>query len=325
MRRRNHCRRLATLAVLVLTIGAAVGPASAQGTVTLPSPVGRVNDFANVLDPSVEATLDARLKAVEDRTTAQIAVATVPSLQGLTVEEYAERLFRTWGIGQAKVDNGVLVLVAPTDREMRIEVGYGLEGVLPDGLAGAIIRETFIPRFREDDYAGGIVAGVSRVAEIVERNHVLTDDERAALDAPDEDLPPRWLMVPFFGIFIGVGAFMTGLGIASKTGFPLIFGGLFGGIPFLMSLVPFFNAPPWILLPWALLMAALGYRTGRRSPDMVKSLREGSGGGSSAGGWTMGGSGGSSSSGSSSWGSSSSGGSSFGGGSSGGGGASGRW
>ena len=79
----------------------------------------------------------------------------------MSVEEYANRLFKEWGVGQAKQDNGVLVLVAPNEREMRIEVGYGLEGVLPDGLAGQIIRDDFTPRFRDNDYSGGIRDGVT--------------------------------------------------------------------------------------------------------------------------------------------------------------------
>ena len=104
---------------------------------------------------------------------------TVPSLEGIPVEDYAVRLFKEWGIGQAKQDNGVLVLVAPNEREMRIEVGYGLEGILPDGLAGQIIRDQFIPRFRDNDYNGGIRDGVARVVEIVEKQQVLTAEELA--------------------------------------------------------------------------------------------------------------------------------------------------
>ena len=93
------------------------------------------------------------LRDVEQQTTAEIAVVTVPSLDGMTVEEYASRLFKAWGIGKKGRDNGVLVLVAPTEHKMRIEVGYGLEAVLPDGLAGQIVRTECLPRFKEGDYA----------------------------------------------------------------------------------------------------------------------------------------------------------------------------
>lgn len=322
-----------TLALALLVLA----PAAGRGQPRLPDPAGPVSDFANLLDDASEATVLQLLRDTEAKTTAEIAVVTVPTLQGVTVEDYAERLFRTWGIGQQKVDNGVLVLVAPNEREMRIEVGYGLEGVLPDGLAGEIVRTEFLPRFREDDYQGGIVAGVQRVAGIVQRNHVLTAEERQALEQAGDERPPMWLMVPFFGLFMGIGAFMAGLGVGGKVGFPLIFGGIFGGIPGLMSLVPFFNAPIWILGPLGLVLFLVGLRTGRRMPAWLRemrgetvaatgttSTRSKSSSKTSSSGWVMGGSSGSDSG--SGWGSgSSSSGGGFGGGSSGGGGASGRW
>ncbi len=146
---------------------------------TLPKPAGRVTDLANVIDPATEADLDRRLDQLERQTSSEVAVVTVPSLEGVPVEDYAVRLFKEWGIGQAKQDNGVLVLVAPNEREMRIEVGYGLEGILPDGLAGQIIRDQFIPRFRDNDYNGGIRDGVARVVDIVEKQQVLTAEELA--------------------------------------------------------------------------------------------------------------------------------------------------
>lgn len=319
-------RLVAACATWVLLAAAAA--AQSPSGVTWPEPRGRVSDFASLLDEAVEARLDRLLQEVETGTTAEIAVVTVPTLQGLPVEDYAVRLFERWGVGQAQVDNGVLVLVAPSEREMRIEVGYGLEGVLPDGLAGEIIRTSFLPHFRNDDYARGIEEGVARVADIVRRNHVLTPEELRALDEAAEDRPPRWLMVPFFGLFIAIGGFMAGIGLGSKTGFPLLFGGLFGGIPFLMSLVPFFNASIWILGPLAAGMFAYGYVKGRAKPAWVQDLRaQGRKGSRSSDGWVMGGGQSSGGGRGSSWGSGSgsSGGSSFGGGSSGGGGASGRW
>ena len=142
-------------ACLVLAI--LVSAAAAQ---TFPKPVGRVNDFAGVLDPAAEQELDTLLATLENDTTSEIAVVTVDSLDQIPVEEYAHRLFNEWGIGQRGKDNGVLILVAPSVREMRIEVGYGLEGVLPDGLAGQIIREQFVSAFREGNDQSGIVAGV---------------------------------------------------------------------------------------------------------------------------------------------------------------------
>ena len=296
--------------ILVLTLDVAVAQPG------LPSPTGRVNDFADVLDPSVELELDRLLDDLETRTSSEVAVAVVRSLDGMSVEEYANRLFRAWGIGQARQDNVVLVLVAPNEREIRIEVGYGLEGILPDGLAGEIIRDQFLPRFRENDYAGGVRAGVRRVVEIVERQQVLTPEELARFNESSQNQPSMWFVIPFLGLFVTIGFFMIGVGVRTKTGFPLLFGGMFGGMPMLMSMAFAGLLGLAVLIPLASLMALVGYRTAGR-PAMRDAFRKSSG--TDRGGWTMGaGSGGS---GSSSGGSSSS----FGGGSSGGGGASGRW
>jgi uncharacterized protein len=289
-----------------------------------PAPQKYVVDDAHVVDAAVRQEINALLRAVEDETRAEIAVVTVASLDGMTVEDYANRLFREWGIGKKGADNGVLVLVAPGERKMRVEVGYGLEPILPDGLAGDIIRHQFTPAFKNDDYSGGIRAGVARIAEIVRGRHVLTAAERKALEAAAEDRPPTWLTTPFFGAFVGVGGFMLGAGLASKTFFPLLFGSLFGGIPFLMALVPFFNASSVVLGVLALFAGVVGYRKGGPAfTAMNTSTRSKRASRAAAGGWSWGvdSSGGSGSSSGSS--SSSSG--SFGGGSSGGGGASGSW
>jgi uncharacterized protein len=289
---------------------------------TLPKPAGRVTDLANVIDAGTEADIAARLDQLERQTSSEVAVVTVPSLDGVPVDDYAVRLFKEWGIGQARQDNGVLVLVAPNEREMRIEVGYGLEGILPDGLAGQIIREQFIPRFREDDYNGGIRDGVARVVDVVEKQQVLTAEELAKFneDATAEDVPV-WIIIPFLGLFVSIGFTMVGLGLRTKTGFPLLFGGFFGGMPLMMALGLVTTVASVTLLPLALGMALVGFRLGGR-PSWKDSFRNTGGKGSgSSGGWTMGGGSSSGSSSSSSGGSSSS----FGGGSSGGGGASGRW
>ena len=294
--------------------------ASAQ---SLPKPTGRVNDFANVIDPAVEAEIDRRLDQLEQQTSSEIAVATVQSLNGMSVEEYANLLFKQWGVGQAKQDNGVLVLVAPNEREMRIEVGYWLDGVFPDGLAGQVSRDDFTPRFRDGDYTGGIRNGVNRLVDIVETHQVLTPEEIAKLNEAPPDLP-YFIMVPFFGLFVTIGFGMVGIGLRTKTGFPLLFGSFFGGMPLLMSLA-FLGVSVWLftLLPWSIAMFIGGLVLGGRKSwrDAFRDTGDGSGGSSS--GWKMGGS--SSSGGSSGSSSSSSSSSSFGGGSSGGGGASGRW
>jgi uncharacterized protein len=293
---------------------------------TLPKPAGRITDLANVIDAGTEAELNGRLDQLERQTSSEVAVVTVPSLDGTPVDDYAVRLFKEWGIGQARQDNGVLVLVAPAEREMRIEVGYGLEGILPDGLAGQIIRENFIPRFREDDYNGGIRDGVARVIDVVEKQQVLTAEELAKFNAESgtEDVPV-WIIIPFMSLFVAIGATMVGLGFRTKTGFPLLFGGFFGGMPLLIALGIVTMAALFTLLPLALVMAVVGYRLGARESwkNAFRKDDDDDGGSSSrdSGGWKMGGGSSSGSSSSSSGGSSSS----FGGGSSGGGGASGRW
>jgi len=296
---------------------------SAAAAQSFPKPTGRVNDFANVIDPASEAEIDRQLDQLEQKTSSEIAVATVESLNGMSVEEYANRLFKEWGVGQAKQDNGVLVVVAPNEREMRIEVGYGLEGVLPDGLAGQVIRDDFTPRFKEGDYSGGIRNGVTHLVGIVEKHQVLTPEEIAKLNASNGEDIPYFIVIPFFGIFVTIGFGMLGIGLRTKTGFPVLFGGAFGGMPLLMSMAFMGRVSLFTLVPWAVLVFVQGYRLGGREKwrDAFRDTGSGKGGGSSTG-WTMGTS---SSSGSSSSSSSSGSSSSFGGGSSGGGGASGRW
>lgn len=332
MQRPRRSRAAVTFGIVLaglLAVGAVTGAA-------LPEPQGRVNDFAKVLDERTRGALQEIIDDTERQIGAEIAVVTVESLEGRTVEDYAQRLFRTWGIGKKEADNGVLVLVCPSERVMRIEVGYGLEGVLPDGLSGAVIREQFTPKFRQDDYAGGILDGVRRLAQIVRANHVLTPEDLRALQQQENSGPPAWLITPLFGLFIGMGAVALGAGLRTRSFFPLLWGGLFGGIPLIMSLIPFFNAALWILLPLGALMLLVGYLKGPAMEASMFGEGSGAGGGPEASdgsgrsGRSRASSRSSSSSGSSSWSSSSSSsssssGSSFGGGSSGGGGASGRW
>jgi len=308
---RNPC----LLAALVLVLVCGV-----RASAALPDHTGYVTDLASVLDDATEAKLKASLSDVEKETTAEVAVVTVRSLEGMTVEDYANRLFRQWGIGKKGKDNGVLVLVAPGERKIRIEVGYGLEPVLPDGLAGNIVRNQALPEFRNGDFPGGITAVVESIAIILVANHPLTDKERQALGS-DFGHPQAFVTTVFFGMFIVLGALSLGVGLRTKTFFPTIWGALFGGIPFCLALIPFFNASLKILVPAALATFAFGWVKGgsERWRNITRTSKKGRGkGGGNSGGWVMGNS---RSSGSSSSSSSSS----FGGGRSGGGGASGSW
>jgi uncharacterized protein len=280
-----------------------------------PQPHGPVTDLAGLLDANQRARIERLLADTKAATTAEIALVTVTSLDGMSVEEYAARLFMSWGIGHDRVDNGVLVLVAPTEREMRIEVGYGLEEILPDGLAGNIIRTQFLPRFRDDDYAGGIEQGMQRVVDIVRRNQILTAAEREALLQSESDSPPALVLIPFLGIFVGLGGFFAGVGLRVKVVTPILFGAFFAGIALLMGLAAYFAASLVVLGPWAAVMMLAGYSKG--DAPWAKELRKGSDSKAGPNEWVM--------SGTSSRGNGTSSSDGFSGGSSGGGGASGRW
>lgn len=130
-------------------------------------PNARVHDFANLLSPEQEASLEQLSRDVDRRTTAEMNVVTVPTLDGDSVDDYANELFNDWGIGKKPTNNGVLLLVAPNDKRMTIRTGRGIEALLPDSLCGEIADDLIVPRFRNNDYAGGIVAGAHRLAEIM--------------------------------------------------------------------------------------------------------------------------------------------------------------
>jgi len=152
--------RLILLAFAALL--AALAPAAAQN---IPQLTGRVVDQAEMLSPEQEQQLTAKLEALESASSRQLVVVTVPNLQGQSVEDFAFRLGEQWKIGDQEADNGAILLVARDDRRIRIEVGDGIEGILPDALAYFIIRDRMTPRFKEQDYAGGIVAGVDGIIE----------------------------------------------------------------------------------------------------------------------------------------------------------------
>ncbi|HSE89959.1 MAG TPA: TPM domain-containing protein [Candidatus Binatia bacterium] len=127
---------------------------------------GRINDYAGLIPTDRARALEERLARFEAETGHQIAVFTIPSLKGDSLEDFSIRVAETWKIGKKGFDNGAILLVARDDRRLRIEVGYGLEGVMPDAIASRIIREVITPRFRSGDYAGGIEAGVDAILKI---------------------------------------------------------------------------------------------------------------------------------------------------------------
>ena len=148
------------LALLCLMLPATGWSASEPA---FPALTGRVVDAANILSAQTEQTLTGELAAFEAATKRQVVVVTVPDLQGYAIDDYGTRLGRAWGIGQRGKNTGALLIVAPKERSVRIEVGYGLEGELTDAQASQIIQQSILPRFRQNDFNGGVSAGTAAV------------------------------------------------------------------------------------------------------------------------------------------------------------------
>jgi uncharacterized protein len=149
-------RKLLGFLVLLAALWALAAP-------TFPALTGRVVDEAHLLPAHDKERLEHKLAALEHNTTIQFVVVTLPTLQGYDIADYGYQLGRHWGIGQKGKDNGILLIVAPKERKVRLEVGYGLEGVITDYEADRIIRDVIVPRFKKGEYAGGIMAGVDAV------------------------------------------------------------------------------------------------------------------------------------------------------------------
>ena len=154
---------LALLLIVVLGWCASPVPAAAE----LPQLTGRVVDNAGLLSAAAQSRIETKLKTLEDQSDIQLVVATVKSLGGEEIEPYANRLFRAWKLGEAKTNNGVLVLVAPNERKVRIEVGYGLEGTLTDATSKLIMVNAMTPRFKAGDYQGGIESGLDDIIAVL--------------------------------------------------------------------------------------------------------------------------------------------------------------
>ncbi|MBN2356760.1 YgcG family protein [candidate division KSB1 bacterium] len=296
----------------------------------VPYLTGRVNDYANVLSEEAKQQLTIKLEQHEQATSNQIVVLTLSSLGDENLEDFAVTVFDTWKLGEKGKDNGVLLLISIQDRKMRIEVGYGLEGTLPDGLAGSIIRSEIVPQFRRGDYDAGINAGVDAIIAAIEGEYTAETPTEAGDDFDGLAFPFNLIfglfIVSILGVFTISGVFTKGC----MSWFMYVF------------LIPFYATFPMFILGsvsgttllgayligYPLFKLIFGSRAGQnylknRFPKLYKLSQSGikwSSGRSSGKSW-------SSSSGWSSGSSFSSGSSSFsgGGGSSGGGGASGSW
>lgn len=193
-------RRLASIVWLFLAalVLAGAGQAWAQ---SFPKLSGRVVDAANLLSPDQETQLTLKLAALEKQSGRQVVVATLPDLQGYDIADYGYRLGRGWGIGAKGRNDGALLIVAPKERKVRIEVGYGLEGILTDALSSRIIRNAIIPRFKANDYPGGVMAGADELTKLL----LLPPDEARKVAAQAEQEQRQGDEgggVPIFLIFI---------------------------------------------------------------------------------------------------------------------------
>ena len=148
---------------LIVLIAAALCALAALAAPNFPPLTGRVVDQAKILSPVTAADLERKLADLEQKSGIQLVVATVPSLGGEEIEPYANALFRAWKLGEAKKNNGVLLLIAPKERRVRIEVGYGLEGTLTDAVSSIIISNAIAPRFKAGDFNGGVTRGVDDI------------------------------------------------------------------------------------------------------------------------------------------------------------------
>jgi len=216
------CSRIALFACFCgLT---AVFAAPLPQTAEVPYLTGRVTDNAEVFSQETRTALTAMVRAHEDPTGDQIAILTLPSLEGGSIEDFAARVFESWKLGRPGEDNGVLIVLSPEDRRLRIEVGPGLRGRITDQAAGRIIRDLMTPRFNRGDFKGGMEEGLRAIIGLLEGNEPPPiaqsetghSEENGAFEGPDLNLTERILIGAFIfgilGLFTGIGVFTPGVG-----------------------------------------------------------------------------------------------------------------
>ncbi len=186
-------------------------------------PTGYVNDFAHVLDANTVAQIENIAQQVDQKGKAQIAVVTIPSLEGSDIESYAVQLYKTWGIGYKGTDHGVLILLAVQDRRYRTEVGYGLEPILPDGKVGGFWREA-VPNLKAADYSGAILLVTTRIADVIAKDagfEISTDRTNLAPIAQEPQGIPAGAIIFLIIVVLIV--------LATPFGRALLWGMLLGG------------------------------------------------------------------------------------------------
>jgi len=249
MRRRGGGCRLEAcrvwLALAAIAMGAAAGgeTAVAQEPVPVPALRERVTDVTGTLDGGQRASLEAKLESLEDETGAQVAVLLVPTARPEAIEQFALRVAEAWQLGREGVDDGALLLVAVEDREVRIEVGYGLEGALTDATSRRIIDEAILPHFRNGDMYGGLAAGVDRMTAVV-RGEELPPPEPGGTGAPGwaELLPFLFIAVLIGGAILRAifGRLLGSVAVGGLTGFLVLVLTAFWGAALGAGFVAFF-------------------------------------------------------------------------------------
>ncbi len=196
--------RTSILAALLLAAALAWPPPS--GAREWPAPKGYLSDFAGIVDPASADSIEALGLELRQKTGAELAVVTVKDLGGETIDPVAVELYKQWGIGQKGKDDGVLILLGLAERRVRIEVGYGLEGILPDGKCGAIIRRIMGPDLHADRFGPGLLRGAEAVAGVIAKDRGVTLERGIAPDADSGDEPSGMgtLLLLLFAVMIPV-------------------------------------------------------------------------------------------------------------------------
>ena len=185
----------------VLLLAAAV----AVFAINFPTLTGRIVDQANIVSAETRQTIEPKLADLESKSGIQLVVATVASLEGQEIEPYANELFRAWKLGEKAKNNGVLLLVAPKEHRVRIEVGYGLEGTLTDVLSKVIITNAITPRFKTGDFNGGITRGVDDIIAVLTTDAAEWQQRPSLrLDSAQSSGPSNWLIIAAIVIFLGM-------------------------------------------------------------------------------------------------------------------------
>lgn len=182
-------------------------PAAAQELAPIPPLSARVTDTTGTLDTAQRDALERRLAALEQDKGSQVAILIVPTTQPEAIEQYGIRVAEAWKIGRKGIDDGVILLVAKEDRRLRIEVGRGLEGAIPDAIAKRIIAEIISPRFKQGDFAGGLSAGVEAIAARIAGEPLPAPEPSRRDTAAD---PTDWLVVLLIGTVV-VGSMLRAL------------------------------------------------------------------------------------------------------------------